>query len=278
MTQGAQRARAWERVRNLCDQHCGLEACFPAWAVMASRVCCLRGGMVLEVGGTKRGAPEEQVGRSKREGSQAVLNRAWRTADEAYPYGRCKQATSVRGDQRVRSEGFPERERREKREERKSRREQYMFPAIEKSSRVRHPTVRSTNRLDKSVRPCGQNPCTESNERTRSRQTAPGMDIKTVGTTQFTNEARTLRVAKTKTTRELSQGAPESPWCPQDLWTQCWRRWTKHGGQKGNNSASDWTNGVLQASWPLRTPLSKWQHHKNALEQIFLDFTRGFKG
>ena len=47
--------------------------------------------------------------------------------------------------------------------------------------------------LKKSVRPCGQKP---SNERTRSRQTAPGMDPKTVVSTQFTNEAVILRVKK----------------------------------------------------------------------------------
>ena len=32
-------------------------------------------------------------------------------------------------------------------------------------------------------------PSTEGNERRRSRQTAPGTDLKTVGATQFTSEA-----------------------------------------------------------------------------------------
>ena len=51
----------------------------------------------------------------------------------------------------------------------------------------------------------------KSNERARSRQTAPGTDLKTVRTAQLTNEARTLRVEKIKTTKRLPHGAPESP-------------------------------------------------------------------
>ena len=51
----------------------------------------------------------------------------------------------------------------------------------------------------------------KSTERTRSRQTAPGMDLKTVRATQLTNEVWTLRVEKIKTTRRLPHGAPEKP-------------------------------------------------------------------
>ena len=44
-----------------------------------------------------------------------------------------------------------------------------------------------------------------------SRQTALGILLKTVGTTQLTNEARTLRVDKIKIRQGLVQGAPASP-------------------------------------------------------------------
>ena len=82
-----------------------------------------------------------------------------------------------------------------------------------KSKRVGHPTLRSTNRLEKKFDHVTENQALKAMKRTRSRQTAPGYGSqKTVGTTQSTNEARTLRVQKKfKTTRRLRHGAPESP-------------------------------------------------------------------
>ena len=69
-----------------------------------------------------------------------------------------------------------------------------IFMTSEKTIEWDISTLRSTNRVENSVRPCGQKPSADSNERTRSRQTAPGMDLKTVGATQFGHEAWTLRV------------------------------------------------------------------------------------
>ena len=55
-----------------------------------------------------------------------------------------------------------------------------------------------------------RNQALKAMKRTRSRQTAPGMDLTAVGTTQFTNEAKNLRVDKLQNDKEIPQGAPES--------------------------------------------------------------------
>ena len=57
-----------------------------------------------------------------------------------------------------------------------------------------------------------QKPSAESNERTWSREAAVGVDLATVGTTQFRNEARaTSRQEDSKRRRRVPKGARESP-------------------------------------------------------------------
>ena len=114
--------------------------------------------------------------------------------------------------------------------------------AVEKAKEWDIPLFAPQFGLEKkqSVRPRGQTPSIESNEGTRSRQTAPGMDTKTLGTTQFTNEARTPRVENTQNdkgtpARGLPQGAPYSPTLLVDIVVE-----------KAKNSASNWTNGISQ--------------------------------
>ena len=107
--------------------------------------------------------------------------------------------------------------------------------AAEKSKRVGHPTLRSTNRLEKSVRPCRQKPNTESNERTRSRHTAPGMDLKTVATTQIRNEAWTLQVKKSQNNKGVQQRAPESSMVFTLLVDTVPAALNKNGGIKGED-------------------------------------------
>ena len=62
--------------------------------------------------------------------------------------------------------------------------------------KVELPTLRRTHGLEESMRPRGQKRRTNSNERTRSRQTAPGLELKTVGTAQPTTETWTRHVKK----------------------------------------------------------------------------------
>ena len=95
----------------------------------------------------------------------------------------------------------------------------------------KHPTLRSTIRLEESVRPCGQKPST-------GRQTALGMDLKTVGTTHSQ-----MRLGHFESRKLIQNNKGRShkerqkvPWSSHYWWPECLQHC---GGTKGKNSATD---------------------------------------
>ena len=102
----------------------------------------------------------------------------------------------------------------------------------------------STNRLGANIRPRELKGSTKHNDRTRSRQTAPGVDLKTVGPMVLT-----IMVDAELTT--LNENDEEQ------------------------HTASVWTTGTLQA-WICGGSRGRGKLAKT-MEQMLLDFSEGFR-
>ena len=98
------------------------------------------------------------------------------------------------------------------------------------------------------------------------------LDLKTVGTTRLTIEARTLQIEKFRTTRWLPQGAGQKgPRCSHYWRTQCWQRRTKTGGIKRKESGFRLDEWYSPSVAPCGRHCGNGNITKKLLEQMIVD-------